>query len=60
MKSSVKILASEVLDRNARLADMDRVLRMVLQLAQSGGHDGENPDCPTCHVVSEIERVLLI
>lgn len=60
MKSSVETMASEVLDRNARLAEMERVLRMVLQLAQSGGHDGENPSCPTCHVVSEIEKVLLI
>ena len=56
MKSSVETMASEVLDRNARLAEMER----VLQLAQSGGHDGENPSCPTCHVVSEIEKVLLI
>lgn len=56
--NSVKILAAEVLDRNVRIARLENLLRMVLQLTDSGGHDGGSVNCPTCHVANEIRKVL--
>ena len=40
-----------------RASELERVLRMGLQLGESGGH-GSGNKCPTCHFVREARKAL--
>lgn len=55
----IETMAAEVINRNVRVAKMDAALRMGIQLAESGGHDGMNRGaCPTCHFVRVAREAL--
>lgn len=58
MLRTIETMGAEGIDRNVRLAKMEAALRMGLQLADSGGHDGGGENCPTCHFVNVAREAL--
>jgi len=40
------------------MTELLAALEMGMQLAESGGHDGENESCPTCHFYKAAKEAL--